>query len=372
MKCAFVVLVVSVFLFPTLVSGAASVSYQLAELIPFTWIEIGPGSLTPGIEFVVNDTCANITFNPPVFYYGEDYTWAYVSKQGFLSFPDGGAANAICFSTTLESLIQPATQCPFPLQISTAFGTGIALFYGFTTQLIGTGARQFHKYFSTCPYPGLPNTGCHVVQYNSSEWDGFFPTFAVTGEIILGQNGDVILQYNDVSTFWLGALIGAQSLAGLGQGLSYPRAGTTLTDCPWGNYSTPLALTGLALAFYPTTNPMPCDSTHNITFQNTTGRGCTCPDFDHDGYVCPEHDACPFDPTKHLSPGVCGCGVPDTDSDGDGWPNCIDACPYDPLKWLSPGLCGCGHPDYLPNSFTVACAASSLTPWWLSTLLSLL
>ena len=65
-------------------------------------------------------------------------------------------------------------------------------------------------------------------------------------------------------------------------------------------------------------------------------------DADHDGTgdVC---DGCPSDPNK-TSPGVCGCGVPDTDSDGDGTPDCIDGCPHDPYK-LAPGVCGCGTAD---------------------------
>ncbi len=54
-------------------------------------------------------------------------------------------------------------------------------------------------------------------------------------------------------------------------------------------------------------------------------------------------DLCPDDPDK-VDPGACGCGVADTDSDGDGTPDCNDGCPADPLK-IAPGPCGCGVPD---------------------------
>jgi hypothetical protein len=46
-------------------------------------------------------------------------------------------------------------------------------------------------------------------------------------------------------------------------------------------------------------------------------------DGDSAGDAC---DGCPADPTK-LTPGQCGCGVPDTDGDGDGVANCVDNCP---------------------------------------------
>lgn len=47
-------------------------------------------------------------------------------------------------------------------------------------------------------------------------------------------------------------------------------------------------------------------------------------------------DNCPSDPNK-SKPGVCGCGIPDTDSDADGTPDCNDGCPNDPSR-----ITGCG------------------------------
>ena len=72
--------------------------------------------------------------------------------------------------------------------------------------------------------------------------------------------------------------------------------------------------------------------------------GCGVPDTDSDGDgVVDCIDLCPDDPYK-TQPGDCGCGVPDTDSDGDGVADCNDRCPGDPNK-SAPGVCGCGVPD---------------------------
>lgn len=56
-----------------------------------------------------------------------------------------------------------------------------------------------------------------------------------------------------------------------------------------------------------------------------------------------EVDDCPGDPHK-TAPGVCGCGLPDVDADGDGAANCQDGCPIDSTK-LEAGECGCGVPE---------------------------
>lgn len=59
--------------------------------------------------------------------------------------------------------------------------------------------------------------------------------------------------------------------------------------------------------------------------------------------ACTAGDACPDDPNK-VTPGVCGCGVPDVDSDFDGTLDCEDACPHHAIK-TAPGTCGCAEPD---------------------------
>ncbi|UCE17484.1 MAG: choice-of-anchor D domain-containing protein, partial [Gemmatimonadota bacterium] len=72
--------------------------------------------------------------------------------------------------------------------------------------------------------------------------------------------------------------------------------------------------------------------------------GCGVADTESDGDGTPDcNDGCPADPNK-TDPGVCGCGVVDTDGDGDGTPDCNDGCPADAAK-TDPGVCGCGVAD---------------------------
>jgi hypothetical protein len=75
-------------------------------------------------------------------------------------------------------------------------------------------------------------------------------------------------------------------------------------------------------------------TTAALSFDNTDSDGDGTPDCS---------DLCPSDPAK-IAPGTCGCGIADTDSDGDGTADCVDQCPNDPLK-IAPGICGCGIAD---------------------------
>lgn len=89
----------------------------------------------------------------------------------------------------------------------------------------------------------------------------------------------------------------------------------------------------------------PMDSCPNDPEKTSPGLcGCGIPDDNTDGDSVPDcRDACPTDPNKNR-PGMCGCGNRETDSDRDGTPDCVDSCPNDPEK-TAPGECGCGEPE---------------------------
>lgn len=78
------------------------------------------------------------------------------------------------------------------------------------------------------------------------------------------------------------------------------------------------------------------------------------PDLDSDRDDVPDcEDECPNDRRK-TTPEYCGCGVPEVDSDRDGWvdiaPQCqggLDECSDDPQKVVA-GRCGCGYFETTP------------------------
>jgi parallel beta-helix repeat protein len=85
-----------------------------------------------------------------------------------------------------------------------------------------------------------------------------------------------------------------------------------------------------------------CDADPNKTDPGQCG--CGIADTDTDGDETPDcDDGCDTDPFK-TTPGICGCGIADTDTDGDETADCDDGCDTDPFK-TAPGICGCGIAD---------------------------
>jgi uncharacterized repeat protein (TIGR01451 family) len=101
--------------------------------------------------------------------------------------------------------------------------------------------------------------------------------------------------------------------------------------------------TGVGTVNDTTTNSVdhcPADATKSVP--GICGCGVADTDTDSDGaYDC--NEACDSDPLK-TSAGVCGCGNLDTDTDSDGSADCVESCDSDPSK-TTPGVCGCGVVD---------------------------
>ena len=85
-----------------------------------------------------------------------------------------------------------------------------------------------------------------------------------------------------------------------------------------------------------------CPDSASKSVPGICGCGVADTDSDNDGTAdC--NETCDLDSNKTLA-GQCGCGIADTDSDNDGAADCNETCDFDSLK-TSPGSCGCGIPD---------------------------
>ncbi|MCB9738681.1 MAG: thrombospondin type 3 repeat-containing protein [Deltaproteobacteria bacterium] len=92
----------------------------------------------------------------------------------------------------------------------------------------------------------------------------------------------------------------------------------------------------------PTAPPDACPDDPNKTEAGICGCGVADDDTDGDGTVdC--NDGCATDANK-TAEGICGCGVADTDTDADGTADCNDGCATDANKTAA-GQCGCGNAD---------------------------
>jgi len=185
--------------------------YILADGLAYQWIDI---TTVPGAQIFVGINCTvlDLTANPFPFE-GATFTSVSVNAQGFLSFPD--VSPAVCVSNAitndggkLEKL------CPWPLSASNFGNSFISFFMGNVFAPSNFGSTQYAAWFDACPYIALNNSWCYVIEILNLQWDNFNPTTAVSVEIILAENGDILIQYNGQSTsYWGGAIFGQQRVA---------------------------------------------------------------------------------------------------------------------------------------------------------------
>ncbi|MBN1657754.1 MAG: carboxypeptidase regulatory-like domain-containing protein, partial [Anaerolineae bacterium] len=143
-------------------------------------------------------------------FYGNDYTSFYAGSNGFLSFGAG--------STSLSNQNLPSTTDPDNL---------IALMWD-DLDPGDTGDLVYYQTFSPCPYPG--GTACTIVQYENYHHYPGGGAIAGTWEAILFDNGNILVQFEDV-----GAEAGLSSTTGIENsdgtvGLTYVYNTASLVD----------------------------------------------------------------------------------------------------------------------------------------------
>jgi uncharacterized repeat protein (TIGR02543 family) len=207
---------------------------------------------------------------------------------------------------------------------------------------------------SRCP----PSSDAAILHKSTELWSASINTYNVplsVSKSLTVQEGDFIDftvgdggngYYND----WTGldvsisyTAIGSGFTVSFQAGSGGTVSGTTLqTVSNGGSCTSVTAVPDSGYQFSSWTGTGGFTSTANpLIVANVTGNMAITANFTpYSDYPYVPTDYCPDDPNK-TEPGVCGCGVSDIDSDGDGVPDCNDKCPKDPNK-TEPGKCGCG------------------------------
>lgn len=251
--------------------------------------------------------------------------------------PTSGAPQ--CGSVTLTRLGSPPAGVTWYWQ-GTACGTTMSLGSGTTYSATASGTYYIRAYHNTGQ---CWSSGC-----------GSVPVTVIAVAPVADAGSDQAI----CSTPGTAVMAGNAAAPGAGMWTQVGGTGPTIVT-PNSPTTTITGLTNGTYTFrWTITNP-PCAATMdnvNVTVSasatwyedadadgagdpSVTQASCTQPT----GYVSNSNDQCPGDPDK-IEPGQCGCGVADTDSDGDGIANCSDGCPNDPDK-VAPGICGCGISD---------------------------
>ena len=204
---------------------------------------------------------------------------------------------------------------------------------------------------------GASTAGSYTVTYSIAT-SGGCAAFSTTANVVINSGPSATISYSGspyctnggtASVTRTGSSGGAYTAAPGGLSINGNTGAINLGNSTAGTYTVTygIATSGGCMAFTTSATVVINSATtwyadadnDGVGDDASTVQACTQPA----GYVAVGGDLCPDDPAK-VSPGTCGCGIPDTDTDNDGTADCVDGCPTDPNK-VAPGICGCGIPD---------------------------
>ena len=152
------------------VSGAAFLNYTCQD-VPLAWVDVTPGTRLSGVG---DDTFSTLNIGFPVTYFGQTYSTAYVSSNGFLALGSSSGANAHLNAAVPGTAAPNGFVSPFWDDLNP--GAGGAVYAGVTGAAPN---RTLHVEWFNVPHFSLSGSG------------------TVTFELSLKENGDVSFQYLD-------------------------------------------------------------------------------------------------------------------------------------------------------------------------------
>jgi subtilisin family serine protease len=211
------------------VSGTAAPNYSCTD-VPYSWVDVTPGTKLATASSSDDDFSAlNITF--PFTYYGQTYTTAYVSSNGFLTLGSSSGADAFANTTMPNSGVPNGVVAALwdDLNPGTTFGGSGDVYAGLTG---GAGNHVLHVEWYNLPHFSLSGSG------------------TVTFEMSLYEaTGKITFRYQDTDFGDATWNAGASATAGIENTLG--SIGRQVS------YNQPQLTNGRAVSCTPTTTPPP-------------------------------------------------------------------------------------------------------------------